>query len=220
MSRNLDDLFDYEAARRPELAALVANLDTMTEAEIETARVRALPWTARRFWCGNGIVSEVRLAACTESADRTIGRMPDPVGEMRRWETSETFIRIGNGQLEIHYGQLIWLETSGVVWIDSIRSHVIDPLLLRHTVSCGHVPRTAYMAAVRARARQLIPCETTATPMERVRFYRPGLIHALIETMINSSQSREPQSILLCVSPNRSQEWDAFLRGQRKEHTI
>jgi hypothetical protein len=171
MSRNLDDLLEYEARRHPELANVIANLGNMTEADIKAVRL-PLPWIRKTLLARKRNQERDLLAG---SLDQWVidGHTPDPMGEMRRWEASNTFIRVGRSQLEIQYGHLIWLEAN-TVWIDSIRSQVIDPLLLRHTISCGHVRRSAYLEAVRVRSRQLMPHEMAPTPMERVRFYRPG----------------------------------------------
>jgi len=65
--------------------------------------------------------------------------------------------------LEIHYGQLIWIDRTGV-WIDTICASQADPLLGRHTVTCGRVTRSEYFTAIRARLRQLSPMETIAQP--------------------------------------------------------
>jgi hypothetical protein len=92
---------------------------------------------------------------------------------MRCWQGVATFIKVGRSYLEINYGQMFWLDADGV-WIDTIRATVVDPLLVQHSVSRGLVTRSAYMTAVRERARQLCPAEIIQAPIERVRFYRPS----------------------------------------------
>lgn len=164
-------LLDYETQRQPELADLVARIDLLSEAEIRAVPVK-LPWIRQALLTLKRQHARTILAASLEQwvVD---GHAPDPEGEMRRWEGADTFIRVGRTSLEICYGQLVWFDQGGV-WIDTIRSTVIDPLLARHTVSCGRVRRSAYMTAVRSRTKQLCPESAAAQPLERVRFFRPG----------------------------------------------
>lgn len=171
MPRDLLSMLTYEAKRQPELAALVASIDDLTEDEIRATPVK-LPWLRTALLMLKREHAAYRLS---ESLDQwvTRGHTPDPVGEMRRWEAGDTFIRVGRSHLQICCGQLVWFDQTGV-WIDTIRATLIDPMLWSQTVSCGNVRRSEYMMAVRARAKQLCPETVTAEPMERVRFFRPG----------------------------------------------
>jgi len=171
MSRNPVALLEYEASRCPELAALIAKIDSMTEGEIGKFPVK-LPWMRKALLMLKREHTSDQLAASLGQWV-TDGHLPDPIGEMRRWEGSDTFVRIGRTQLEIHYGQLVWFDASGV-WIDTIRCQTVDPVLVRQTVSCGPARRSEYMEAVRAKARQLCPTSVTPEPLERIRFYRPA----------------------------------------------
>jgi hypothetical protein len=160
-------LLEYEAKRKPALASLIADLDSLTEEAIAAAKV--LPWirkallTMKRQRQSTDIEAEVM--ACT-----IVDQMPDPLGEMRRWEGPEEYVKIGRTQLEMRLGQLLWLDANGV-WIDTIHTPFTEQIS-RNTTSCGLVRRTEYMQAVRQRAQQLVP--QTATPTERFRIYRPA----------------------------------------------
>lgn len=175
MARDLLSLLAYEARRRPELADLVtqAELGTLDEDAIAAAPVK-LPWMRQALRMLSQAHQQEALAALVQQwvVD---GHTADPIGETRRWEGGSTFIQVGRTQLQVECGQLIWLQPNGV-WIDTIWSAVIDPLLLRQTVGCGMMRRSEYMSAVRDRARQLCPESSISVsqPMERVRFYRPG----------------------------------------------
>lgn len=175
MPRDLLSLLNYEARRRPELADLVtqAELGMLDESAIAVAPVK-LPWMRQALRMLNQKHEHEALTALVQQwvVD---GLTADPLGETRRWEGGSTFIQVGRTQLQIEWGQLIWLQPNGV-WIDTIWSAVIDPLLLRQTAGCGMMRRSEYLAAVRDRARQLCPDSSidVSQPMERVRFYRPG----------------------------------------------
>jgi hypothetical protein len=163
-------MLDYEAKRRPALAALVDRIDLLDEATIRAAPV--MPWMRQALAL---LKQEHRRDSLEASMDQwaTHGQNPDPIGEMRRWEGMDTFVKVGRTQLEICAGHLIWIAQNGV-WIDTIFSSLIDPLLFSNTCSCGEVRRSEYMEAIRARTRQLCPDANLPQPMERVRFYRPG----------------------------------------------
>jgi hypothetical protein len=169
MTRNLLTMLDYEAKRQPRLATLVADIDRLSEADIQAAPVR-LPWMRQALLALKASHNQAALIAWVEQR-ATAGRTADPIGEMRRWEAGDSFVRVGRSHLEVRHGQLLWFDGSGV-WIDTIRTSVIDPQLQRQSVACGRVTRSEYLAAIRARARQLLPDAPQST--ERVRFYRPG----------------------------------------------
>jgi hypothetical protein len=166
-------MLDYEARRRPELADLVAKIDLLDEDAIRAAPVK-LPWMREALLMLKREHQRDLLAA---TLDQWVvnGYNADPLGEMRRWESGNTFVRVGRTQLEISCGQLIWLQNG--VWIDTIWSAAIDPLLISETTKCGTVRRSDYLMAVRNRARQLCPETMTPEPVERIRFFRPPIDH-------------------------------------------
>ena len=171
MSRNLLDMLDYEADRQPVLADLIARIDLLGEAEIKTAPVK-LPWIRKALLLLKQERAQTALGASLEPWI-THGHTPDPMGEMRRWEGADSFVRVGETSLEVRCGQLLWFDQTGV-WIDTIHTTCIDPLIARNTVSCGQVCRSDYLMAVRTRTKQLCPETEMQQPIERVRFFRPG----------------------------------------------
>jgi len=170
MTRDLLTMLEYEARRQPVVAALMADIHQLSEDDIRAAPVK-LPWLRQALLVLKQQFERDALAASLDSWAKS-GHTPDPLGEMRRWEGPDCFIRVGRSQLEIHSGQLIWCDSSGV-WIDTIHCAAVDPALMRQSVPCGRVPRSAYMLAIREHARHLCPTPGTQ-PIERVRFYRPG----------------------------------------------
>ena len=171
MSRNLLDMLDYEADRQPALAALIAQIDQLTEAEIRTAQVK-LPWMRKALLLLKQERAQTVLGASLEPWIID-GHTPDPMGEMRRWEGADAFVPVGETSLEVRCGQLLWLDRTGV-WIDTIHTSRIDPLIARNTVSCGQVRRSDYLLAVRGRTKQLCPELAGPQGLDSVRFFRPA----------------------------------------------
>lgn len=173
MIRDILVLFEYERKRRPELAALAAQISTLSEDQIRAADV-PLPWMREallKLKCDHDADS---LAILIEQ-HVIDGVNADPIGGVRRWQESETFIKIDRSQLLITPGTLIWLIPSGA-WIDTIYTMYIDPKLISHTAVQGTMTRTAYNRAVREQARgaRLSSQSGYQEPIEQVRFFRPG----------------------------------------------
>jgi hypothetical protein len=174
--RDIQKLLAYEAKRSPDLAHLIDNITAMSDDEIRQAKVK-LPWMR------TALLDLKKKASYKNLAEMILpmvvdGLSADPIGETRRWTGDNAFVRIGRSQLEIKLGELIWFDGKGL-WIDTIYTTVIDPLMLHHTTSMGQMTRSAYMLAVRDRARS--PQVATAStvdlvrdPMSSVRIFRPG----------------------------------------------
>jgi hypothetical protein len=170
MFRDPISLLEYEAKRRPDLAHLVATLDSLTEEQIAAARV-PLPWMRQALLA----MKRQRQTADLESevgACTVMDRVPDPVGEMRQWDGPDGFVRIGRTQLQMQRGQLLWVDATGV-WIDTIHTTLIDPQIMRCTTGCGQVTRSEYIQAVRQRLQKLVPT-AVAEPAQQFRIYRPA----------------------------------------------
>lgn len=168
MFRDPITLLDYEAKRKPALARLLAEIDTLSEEAIGAAPV--LPWMRKALLAlkrqRQTADIEADVIACT-----VMDQVPDPIGEMRRWEGPDGFVKIGRTQLEMRLGQLVWIDATGV-WIDTIHTPLVDQFL-PFTTSCGAVSRSGYMQAVHQRRHQLAP-QMAAAPAERFRIYRPA----------------------------------------------
>lgn len=169
-------MLEYEAKRNPELAMLMANAPYMTDDEINSAKVK-LPWMRQVLLTLKRKNAFDSLAASVESWVVDYAN-PDPHGEVRRWIAGETWIKVGRTQIEIKPGQLVWFDQKGI-WLDTIFSPLVDPLLMSeiHTQACGRMTRSAYMEAIRDRARSLSACAVIDIPENRdpwsaVRIYR------------------------------------------------
>lgn len=166
--QSLISLLEYEASRQPALAAMIANLDHMSEDAIQSAKVR-LPWMRQALLQ----MKRDRTTPVLDDSRAVTSVVADPQGEMRQWTGDLAFVRVGGTQLEVTPGQLIWFGPTGV-WIDTIYATLIDPQLLAHTVSCGRVSKSHYLDAVRNRTRQLPAASDTPISATGIRFYRPA----------------------------------------------
>jgi hypothetical protein len=176
VERDILVLFEYERKRRPELAVLAARIDTMTEEQIRAADV-PLPWMRAALL---RLKAKRRADVLRGIIERTVvdGVTADPMGIMRRWEGSETYIRMSNqgrpiASLLITHGTLVWLDATSM-WIDTIHTTTIDDRLYANTVACGNLTRSAYNLAVRERARNTTMSEQIQETTSQVRFFRPG----------------------------------------------
>lgn len=171
MIRDTLVLLTYEMNRRPELAALAARIDHLSDDEIRQAEV-PLPWIRNALL---QLKAKRINDAMQDSLDQWVidGHMGDPIGTLRRWTGDDGYLRIGRGQLFIRTGQLLWLDRSGV-WIDTIQTSYVDPKLKTHTVSCGSITRSEYYRAVRQTANGLA-VSSVAPPVDKPTFeiYRP-----------------------------------------------
>ena len=169
MFRDPLKMLHYEAKRRPEIAKLVADTVQQSEDDIHTMPLK-LPWMRQALLM---LKRQQQASVLEAEVDRCVvrGETPDPIGRMYRWLGPTCFIKIGRTQLEISDGDLLWLDNKGV-WIDTIYTTVIDPLVEQHTVACRHVTWSGYRQAVRERVNRLHPVTTSV--QDGVRFYRPG----------------------------------------------
>lgn len=163
--QNLLTLLEYEAARRPELAAMMANIDQLSDVSIQASRL-PLPWMRQALL-------QYKREHTMPLVDAIHSCVPDPDGEIRQWLGESAFVRVGHSYLEVSDGQLIWFGHRGV-WIDSIFASAIDPLLHARTVSRGRFSKSAYHEAVRARVQRLPITPSMHERESWFRIYRPG----------------------------------------------
>jgi hypothetical protein len=177
MFRDIMVLFEYERKRRPELAQLAANVGSMSDDQINHVDV-AFPWMREALFRLKGKQVYETLQNCVEQWVID-GVTDDPMGEMRQWQGSDTYIKMSShgrpiASLLIMPGALIWVDRTGV-WIDTIHSTDIDPRLTSGTVTRGMVTRSVYILAVReARHGVIEGIEVVQEPVSQVRFFRPG----------------------------------------------
>ena len=162
--RSLKNMLDYEARKNPSLASLIADLDHLTPEEITNHPLRMLPWVRQQLLATKkSMAGRAVLEQTAKSIEGLIvdGFMPDPIGETRRWIGGNEFVKLSRpGHLEMHYGELIWLDQKGGAWIDTVYCRPYDSRLITCTSSIGQMSRLHYMDAVRERARGESSCDT------------------------------------------------------------
>lgn len=186
MFRDAQSMLEYEARKNPPLAALIADIPNLTEDQIRSHPMRLMPWMRQALLKLRekiDFTATYRRVAVQIENYIVDGHVADPKGETRRWVGANEFIKLHRGHLEITYGELVWFDTKGGVWIDSIYCQPFDPKLLTYTQSVGEMSRLAYMDALRDRARgQAMPSDpvlaglsnpAATSPMAGVSFYRP-----------------------------------------------
>jgi hypothetical protein len=181
-STDTQTLLKYEAKRSPDLLHMIENLNAMTNEDIRAAKVK-LPWIRNALLDLKKRGDDAKLnESLAQHLERYIvdGFIADLTGETRRWNADGLFVKIGRTQLQMKQGQLIWFDGTGI-WIDTIYTTVIDPLLLRHTTSLGRTTRSEYMNAVRNDIRQRDQTTTpaaldvsTGTQSQTFQIFRPG----------------------------------------------
>ena len=182
MIRNTAVMLAYEAKRRPILAGLIDNIGSISVQDIDAA---ALPMK----WMREALVAlkdrhdkTARLGMLTSANTDFIqdGRMPDPMGEMRQWIAGTTYVKLHRGSsIEVKTDDLVWLACRGGIWIETIYSTMIDPVVMARTQSKGMVAKSAYMIAYKAKLAYLtidapMLMQTSSSPLAQygVRFSR------------------------------------------------
>ncbi len=131
--RDIVALLRQEAKRKPAIAQLMNDVQTMTDAEIDALKV-PLPWYRKAL----KKVRDLNISAETTARvsdilkDRIVELKLNDVmtGTIRRWTYETRFIKMGRGgELEIKEGQYVWFPRSGGVWVGTLFSDVIDPHL-------------------------------------------------------------------------------------------
>jgi hypothetical protein len=123
-------LLEYEAARRPEIAALLADAPNMSDADLARAQV-PLPWyrNALRIVRDRAKVAALKLSL--EDDPRVIdGVIPDGEGVIADY-VGETFWMKGRALIEIRTDTMVFLPLSGGVWVDWSFYPAVDPALTR-----------------------------------------------------------------------------------------
>lgn len=150
MFRDPQTMLAYEAKRSPDLAAMITNIETLSEDAIRAAKVK-MPWIRQALLALKKTASTKQFAVAIEDfiVDK---KLADPVGRTVRWNGDTCFIKIGRKRslLEIRTGQLVWLDGKGGAWFDTLYSDVLDPMLLPRSVMVADMTRLAYMDMLRA----------------------------------------------------------------------
>lgn len=147
--RDIVALLRSEAKRKPAIAELMERAADMTDAEIDVLKV-PFPWYRKALKAvRSNQINAASMVRVKELVDQfTVdSRAPDPTGSMRRYTGDTQFITVSRGNmLEIKTGNLIWFPMSGGVWIDTVFSNVVDPVLAQSTY-VKEVTKSGYATA-------------------------------------------------------------------------
>lgn len=153
MFRDTQTMLAYEAKRSPDLAKLISDISSLSEDDIRAARVK-LPWIRQAL---------LELKRSTEVQQLSVdlepyivdSKLPDPMGQTRRWNGDTGFMKIGRGHLEIRTGQLLWFDQDGV-WFDTVFGKTFDPMLMARSVVVGEMSKLTYFDMVRIERNKTI----------------------------------------------------------------
>lgn len=110
-------------------------------------------------WIREGLVELKKRQQRAETLNRlnvavdegiVIGFNDPGMGEMREWRGPRQFVKIGNGEVEIEPGHLLWLPVMGGVWFETKFGDSVPPELISNSISCGTVSKADYHLAYRA----------------------------------------------------------------------
>ena len=142
-----------EAKRFPKVAALLERVHLLTDEEIENADV-PLKWYKKalrtlRDQTKDKLASQQAFESKMLEFESYIvdGSVPDPVGEVREWIGSETWLELDRGHILVQPGTLIWLPMSGGVWIQTLFQRQINSRIHLETKHVGVFSKTAYTEA-------------------------------------------------------------------------
>jgi len=162
--RDIVALLRNEARRKPAIAALLDQAQTMTDAEIDSLAV-PLPWYRKALKRARDTKIS---AATTENMLQIVANSVVDLqlndrnfGSMRRYDGDTRFILVtkAGGSLEVKTGKLLWFPDDGGVWIDTIFAEEIDPSLA-HSTFIVRNKRSDYISAcaeMRNGAKGFIP---------------------------------------------------------------
>ncbi len=147
-SQSLPVLLQSEAKRKPELAALIARVDSLTDEEIATAP--GLPWVRKALAEMRGAVEDVAMTARI-LARVTTSWVEDGQGVLAQIQ-SEGWIKVErDNQILVNCGELVWLPDTGGCWIGSIFTQRVTPELLARTRQVRRCTKSEYSVAQRDR---------------------------------------------------------------------
>jgi hypothetical protein len=109
----------------------MARAEYLTDHELQTVQV-PLPWfrdalrELRDELKGQTIM---KITGAVLNDYVTISTNPDPEGVTYQWMGMDTYVKVGNTQLLLKYGEYFWFDPEGGVWLDTIYCRVPDPIL-------------------------------------------------------------------------------------------
>jgi hypothetical protein len=142
----------YEAKQKPNIQYLVDNILSLSTNDIQNAST-PLPWYKQAL-----LIMKNRL---TLESTTSYSNNSDPIGSTALWTYDNTFLKIDRGgEIEIKTNTPIWFQlNSPGVWIESLFSSTIDPILL--TLPQSHnILKSQYLELYKQRINNLIHSST------------------------------------------------------------
>lgn len=171
--RSLTKMLKYEASKKKEIAELVENIASLTDQDIETAKV-PLPWYRQALYALRNEVNESTLVmSLMASLNNCIvdGVVNDPMGTILVWVGPDTFLRIDrSNEVEVKTGELLFLVNDGV-WIETIFSKLVDPRILTETKFVEQSRKSEYRVAFRNKVNRTIFTEPPTNPNNTLQQY-------------------------------------------------
>jgi hypothetical protein len=134
---------EYEAKIKPEIAALVARVDDMTDEEIDAAQT-PLPWfkIALKRLRDTRRYEKMRGEILDGMQD---GFSPDPMGYAAEWNGGEVFVKTSaNMLIEVTDRTLLWFPDAGGMWVESTYCSTVDARMAS-LKSIGRMTKSEYM---------------------------------------------------------------------------
>jgi hypothetical protein len=156
MYRDPQTMLKYEAKRSVDLAHMIENISSLSEAAIMAAKVK-LPWIRLALLDLKRTSNRQQMSLDIEPFI-TSSVVADSMGQVIRWTGDTCFIKIGKrrSMLEIRTGQLIWLDGKGGAWFDTLYSESLDPMVSPRSIAYGEMTRLAYMDLIRTERNKTI----------------------------------------------------------------
>lgn len=147
-SQSLPVLLKSEAKKRPEIAALLERVETLTDEEIAAAP--GLPWVRKALHQARDIaeVNDPRFIERIMGRVRT-GFVADPEGILAQWGMESWMVIERGNQLLMPEGTLVFLPETGGAWLGSIFVEHVTPALLTNTRMVGRTTKSGYAIARR-----------------------------------------------------------------------
>ncbi|RYD66613.1 MAG: hypothetical protein EOP83_04665 [Verrucomicrobiaceae bacterium] len=135
-------LLRYEAQRRPEVAAVLNDIDSYTVDDIGRMKL-PLPWYRSALL---EVKRRAELARLGQNIEDYIveGRVPDPDGWIHQYLGETQFY----ASIQINYGALYFLQDDGVLWFDTVRTHATEALI-RASKRISRDTKLGYKSALR-----------------------------------------------------------------------
>ena len=136
--RTRESMLAYEVKKNPVLADIYSNLSTVTFEDIENLKVIK--------WIKQELTNKKRRDYVKSIMVVKDYVVEDQYGSVKRYERFDDFITVDRGgSVEIKSGKLLFFPENGGVWIDTLFSKYIDPILYDTSLLTTRCSRTEYI---------------------------------------------------------------------------